>query len=354
MTEPENKSYTILEIIQLGRSLFMYLLGKWYIIFGVIIVFGLLGVLYAWLQKPLYKASLTFSTESAGTGGLGAYAGIAAQIGLDIGGGSNNAFEGGNLIELLKSRDLIERTLLAPVEPGSTKLLIDYYLDVLEYKEAWKKQGKLQDLTFVPYPSPPDRIRDSIIGLLYKDITRGKLNIGKTDKKLDIIEISLNDGDELFAKRFVELLTLNAIDYYTEYKVRKSKQNVAILQQQTDSIRSTLFGNISQVATISDFNVNPLRQVVRVGAQRKQVDVQANAAIYGELVKHLELSKLSLRKETPLIQIIDTPKFPLEKKKMGRLLGGLIFAFIGGFLVVAYLLIKYWLQGQQKTVISVA
>ena len=337
------REHTILDTIESGKSLMRYLLRKWYIILLVLLVFGLLGILYAWLQKPQYRAVLTFSTESSGASQLGAYAGIAAQFGLDIGGGSNNAFEGGNLIELLRSRNLIERTLLTPIEAGRNELLVDQFVRSQKMREGWREE-KLKNLRFVPYPSPADRTRDSVISIIYKNIIKGKLNIGKTDKKLDIIEISLMDGDELFAKRFVELLTENAIEYYTNYKVGKTRQNVKILQRQTDSIRHTLFGNITQVAAINDLNVNPVRQVVRTGSQKKQVDVQVNAALYEELLKNLELSKLSLRRETPLIQIIDSPKYPLEKKKLGRLLGGIIFAFIGGFLVIAYLLVGYWLR----------
>jgi hypothetical protein len=44
------------------------------------------------------------------------------------------------------------------------------------------------------------------------------------------------------------------------------------------------------------------------------VDVQANTAILTEeLVKQTELAKVTLRKETPLIQIMNGPILPLTK-----------------------------------------
>ena len=55
--------------------------------------------------------------------------------------------------------------------------------------------------------------------------------------------------------------------------------------------------------------------VKRVPSVNRQVDVQANTAILTELVKNLELAKVDLRKETPLIQIIDTPILPLPFEK---------------------------------------
>jgi hypothetical protein len=348
MRENNDTSYSVLEVKATLASFVKYLFSKTIIIGLTVIVFGLLGVWYAWAQKPIYKASLSFVTDVEGSSSLGTYAGIAAQFGLDIGGGSNNAFEGDNLIELLKSRTLIERTLLTPFQKGSPSLLIDYYITSNRMNKDWGKDKQLRNLKFTSDPNAPvQRARDSILLAVYKQIIKGQLDIGKRDKKLDLIDIQMSNTDELFAKRFVEMLADNAIQFYTDYKIKRARQNVEILQRQTDSVRGTLFGSITGLALQTDLNVNPIRQAVRTGSQRKQVDVQVNAKLYEELLKNLELSKLTLRKQTPLIQIIDTPKFPLEKKKMGRLLGGLLFGFIGGFLIVAYFITKYWMRSME-------
>jgi uncharacterized protein involved in exopolysaccharide biosynthesis len=56
------------------------------------------------------------------------------------------------------------------------------------------------------------------------------------------------------------------------------------------------------------------------------------------LVAQLELSKVSLRKETPLVQLIDRPILPLEKDKVGRLISLVLGGFLAGFLTVLYLI----------------
>jgi len=68
--------------------------------------------------------------------------------------------------------------------------------------------------------------------------------------------------------------------------------------------------------------------------------VQANTAILTELVKQTELAKVTLRKETPLIQIIDKPILPLKKEKFGRLKGIIIGGFLAGFMSVIYLIFR--------------
>jgi uncharacterized protein involved in exopolysaccharide biosynthesis len=83
--------------------------------------------------------------------------------------------------------------------------------------------------------------------------------------------------------------------------------------------------------------------VKRVPSVNRQVDVQANTAILTELVKNLELAKVDLRKETPLIQIIDTPLLPLPYEKLGILKGGCIGGFLFGFFALLYFGVKrYW------------
>jgi uncharacterized protein involved in exopolysaccharide biosynthesis len=66
------------------------------------------------------------------------------------------------------------------------------------------------------------------------------------------------------------------------------------------------------------------------------LDVQVNSALYGELVKNLELARMALRRETPLIQVIDTPLLPLDKNKLGRLKGGLMFGAVAAFLAILF------------------
>jgi hypothetical protein len=52
----------------------------------------------------------------------------------------------------------------------------------------------------------------------------------------------------------------------------------------------------------------------------------------------LELAKITLRKETPLIQLIDRPILPLEKEKFGKLKSIILGGFLAGFLYILYLI----------------
>lgn len=341
MSEKEAQDHYLIESVNTIISTWKYLQKKWKLLFLSAFLFGCIGILYAWLQKPVYVAEITFAPENDNSSRMSGYAGIAAQFGIDIGGSGGGAFEGDNLSEFLKSRMLIEKTLLTPVQVGNkNELLINYYIISKKYNKDWGKRKDLQALDFHNAGKERDRNRDSVIKKIITQLSQS-FTIEKIDKKLDILSAKMKDEDEFFAKTFVEKLVENGISYYTDYKSKKSQQNVSILQHQADSVKGLLTGNIVSVATTTDLNVNPLRQIGRASVQRKQVDVQVNSQLYGELLKQLELSKIALRRETPFIQIIDTPDYPLEKKKLGRLTAGIIFSFIGSILTILFITTRF-------------
>jgi hypothetical protein len=326
------------------KDYFKYIFSKAILIGIAVVIFFAVGVAYASYQRPVYTAELTFASENESGGGMGAYAGIAAQFGLNIP-SEGGIFEGENLIQLLQSRFLLEKTFFSLVNIGNKEeLLINYYVAFKTEEGTLKiKNANFNQLNFKASELHNNRFKDSLVKIFCNDIIKSMV-IEKPDPKLNIISAKVKSTNELFAKLFIETLTNNALLFYVDYKSKKSRQNVVILQKQTDSVRNLLSGSITAIAVSNDLNVNPLRQITRTNVQRRQVDMQASSAMYGELLKQLELSKLVLRRETPLIQIIDTPVLPLEKKKLGRLMGGLIFGLIGGFLVTIFFVAKKFFQ----------
>src|SRR2546428_5922946 len=76
------------EVIYKLREWWQYLLSKWVTIVIAGLIGSALGLGYAFFQKPVYTAQVTFALEEdKGGGGLGAYAGLASQFGIDMGGG---------------------------------------------------------------------------------------------------------------------------------------------------------------------------------------------------------------------------------------------------------------------------
>ena len=340
----DNDEISLKELVLKIKEWYQFLLTKWRLIILAGIIGSLIGFTYAYFQKPIYKALLTFALEEekSGGGGLGGALGLASQFGIDLGSSGGGAFSGANLIELMKSRKLVEKTLLSPIEvDGKAQSLVEYYLAFNEIKKDWDEKPLLKNVSF---PIDADRTKftlqqDSILKNLAAGLIKKDLVISQKDKKVSILSIEMNSTNEQFAKVFCETIAKETSEYYVEIKSKKSKMNVDILQHQADSIRAELNSAITGVAAAADnvFNLNSAMNVRRTPSARRQVDVQANTAILTQLVGNLELAKVTLRKETPLLQIIDRPSFPLEKEKVGKLKSMALGGFLAGFLTVLYL-----------------
>lgn len=345
----EQEEITIKSIFLIVREWWFYLLSKYKIIILVGLIGGIIGLAYALSKKDLYVATLSFALEDDKSGSMGGAMGLASQFGFDVGGGGNSVFAGANLIELFKSRSMVEKTLLSPVSvKGKTISLAEMFIQENKWREAWNKNKGLKNIQFLPNANRENftRVQDSIMELIYKNLSASGLTVLQKDKKVSIITLEVKSTNEVFSKAFNESLANVVSDFYIKTKSEKSRINMTILQRQLDSIRGELNGSITGVAVANDktFNLNPALNVKRVPSVRKQVDVQANTAILTELVKQTELSKVTLRKDTPLIQIIDKPIFPLKKERFGKAKGIMYGGLIGGFLIVAFLVIKKMLK----------
>jgi uncharacterized protein involved in exopolysaccharide biosynthesis len=331
------------EVVVKIKSGSRHLKSKWLIILITGIIGAAIGVAYSVMKKPIYTADCTFVLDSdSKSGSLGQYAGLMALAGIDLGGGSQSGlYDGDNIIELYKSRLMIEKALLSADEfNGKKELLIDRYIDFNKLREKWKSKSNLANINFAGDPEKFNRTQDSIINNLVQTFNKQVLTVSRPDKKLSIINVEVVSEDELFAKEFTNVLVQTVNNFYIIAKTKKASQNVLILQKQADSVRLVLNSSISGVASALDAspNANPLLQSLKVPSQKRQVDVQASSAIYSEVVKNLEVSKMLLRQETPLIQIIDAPVLPLAKSKLSKAKAGTI-GLIFGILICSLLLI---------------
>mgnify|MGYP001049040775 CR=1 FL=1 len=350
-----NDDVSLKDVLIKLKELVNYLRKKWKAISLAIIFGATLGFLYSYFKQPVYLATTTFVLEdgSANNGIGGSLSGLASMAGLDLGGDGGGIFKGDNILELYKSRTMIEKTLLTEVDFNGQKILLaDRYIDINGLRDKWNKKPELKNFRFSALTdsqvSPVNkRLNDSILNNIVNDINKNYLNVAKPDKKLSIIKAEVKSKDEFFAKNFNQQIVKNVNDFYIQTKTKKSLDNVKILQQKTDSVRNTMNGAIYRAAVVNDAtpNLNPTRQAQRAApVQSSQFSAETNKAMLITLVQNLEMSKIALRKETPLIQVIDNPILPLEKIVFGKIKGMVIGGFIFGFLVTSIFLAKFFLN----------
>lgn len=341
-----DEEITFKDLIFKAKEWYAYLRSKYLLILVFAIAGAMLGLAYSYSKKSVYTANLSFALEDEkSSGGLGGALGLANQLGIDMGGSGGGAFSGTNLEELFKSRSMVEKTFLSSATVnGKDITLAEMYIDYNGWRENWNENEKLKNIVYSTNADRAkfSRVQDSILGCMYQNISASGLKVSQKDTKSSIIMIEVKSQNEIFSKLFTEHLASVVSDFYIYTKSKKSRTNMLILKKQADSIRMELNGAITGVAVANDntFNLNPALNVRRVPSSKRQVDVQANSAILAELVKQTELAKVTLRKDTPLIQIIDKPILPLKKEKFGKLKGIVFGGFLAVFFIVFFLTLK--------------
>ena len=343
----DNDEISLKEVILKIKIWITFLKSKWKLIFLVATIGGLIGLTFGLFEKPTYKAVLTFAMEDdkgGGGGGLGGALGLASSFGIDLGGGGGGAFAATNITELMKSHLLIEKVLLNPIlVNGKIISMADYYIKINELNKKWDKSTLLRNIVFLPNLKRFDYTlqQDSILKIIYKEIFENEnVSIYQKDKKVSILTIEVKSKDEIFSKFFSEYLAKETSNFYIETKSKKARINVEVLQRQVDSVKNSLNFAINGVATEVDnvYNMNPALNIKAAPSKKRQIDVQANTAILTNLAVQLELAKITLRKETPLIQLIDRPTLPLEKIKFGKLKSIILGTLSSGILFIFYLI----------------
>jgi len=340
----ETDGVAVKEVVMKFKGLIKLMASKWTFILLCGCIMGGAGLCYSIFKKDVYTGTCTFVLEDKSQGGLiSQYAGLASLAGIDLPGGSDGIFSGENIFALYRSRLMIEKTLLTEADfNGKKNLLIDRFIKFNKLRARWKNKDKIDSIAFTGDPQQFNRKQDSIVTDIVDIINKKYLDVKKSDKKLSIIEVDVKSIDELFSKEFTNKLVENVNQFYVATKTKKTFQNLQTLQRQADSVRIVLNNAISGVASAIDAapNANPALLSLRVPSQKKQIDVQASTAIYSEIVKNLEISKISFRQEKPLIQVVDPPVLPLPVDHLGKIKAVVIGFILGLFMAIIIVLVK--------------
>lgn len=307
-------------IINLHKALY-YLFKKWPIIVSAAALGAIIGIYKTSQKNTIYTAECTFVMESGSPSA--ASSGLASIIGVDLG-STPGLFQNQNILALYKTRLMVEKTLFMPLSKVQPKeLLIDRYIKM-------KKMGK-------SWASIPDSSKSTYLKNIISDITKTQITI----ESEDLIKVEVKSEDELYSKIFAETIVDIVNSFYIETKTKKAKDALKILQRQADSLKRVLNISMSSAASAIDANpnANSALQILRVPSQRRQLDVQASSAIYGDVVRNLENTRMSLRKETPIIQIVDRPMLPLDKSAPNMALAVSLWAGILAFITSITLLL---------------
>ena len=208
-------------------------------------------------------------------------------------------------------------------------LLINYHIEFNEYREKWSESmPEIKNLKFTNDRSAFTLSKDSILGLAWKNLTNGNIKV-EVGEESSIITVICESKDEQFAKLLVESLVSEVSDYYTHTQTAKARNTLDFIQNRADSVLNKLKLAELSYARHIDSNFGVMRAEGLLDELRLKREVEILNVMYGEIIKNLEVSKVTLLNQKPLINVIDSPRYPLEVVHFSVLKGFVIFGLLG-------------------------
>ena len=338
---PNEEKISLKNVFQGFKQWLVFIMGKRKkIVYGTLITLALL-LSYNYLKSPVYYANTSFVLENDASASLGSLSSLASMSGINTSSlmSASNLFQIDNIQELYRSNNMLRQTLLEDVTiNGKSQKLIDYFAKAQILEKKWVKE-KVYLKDFYKHEKLYSRAQDSVLKEAIKLIKKDFLIVGKPNRNTSILNVGFKHKDEVFTKIFNEVLVNKVNSFYYKTQTKKTAFNLNVLQVQTDSVKRLLDMSFLALAEIDQNipNLNPLVKTAKVPYQKAMANLQANQAIYLEVVKQLELAKVTHRNKTPLIQIIDKPSFPLENNRWKFLNILILGTFGGGALIVLFL-----------------
>ncbi|MEO8861492.1 MAG: Wzz/FepE/Etk N-terminal domain-containing protein [Ginsengibacter sp.] len=318
--------------------IFGAIIHRWWLFLFIGIIGAIGGYMYASSQKPVYESYLSFALDEGGSesGGGGAAMGIAAQLGISLG-GAQDVFTGDNILEIMTSRRVIENVLLS-VDTFDNKAmtLIEFYVENnLNKSSGANSSGGIH---FYPGESRSNfsYAKDSLLYKVYLEFKNFRIIARRPDKRLNLFEVLVSSHFEKFSKVFTDKLIYQTNQFYTEIRSKKAKETLEILEKRVPDMKGKLDATISSKAAIEDANLNTAFSSAQVPLLKQQSNTQVYGTAYAEMFKNLEMARFQYLKSIPLMQVIDPADYPMKKIEMGKLETAAIFSVVAVFIFLIF------------------
>lgn len=245
---------------------------------------------------------------------------LAGQLGLGGGGGELRSEK---IADLLSSQNMIYNALLKKITiNGKKDLLFNHYLDLFKSQEQTDTDTLTNGFRFVEKPIASFTLQENTVAkFIYSNIINQYLSINTG--KSGIIRANCRTSSEAFSKEFVEALANTLSGYYTNKAVEQQERTYKIVRERCDSLERALYSAEYGMANWIDENkavlragTLPARRAIKQDQFKREAEILN--VMYVEAIKNRELAHINLLMNTPIIQIIDYPLYPLNKEFPNR------------------------------------
>lgn len=333
-------------------------------------VVGAVAGLVIGLSIPkTYVTAIKLAPESkAGGSSSGGMAGLAAMAGINLNQGTGvDGITSAIFPDIVKSTPFLLEFAEIPVTltskkqdvPGRRMTLFEYVTE--HQKKAWWKYvtafpgqavGWILSIGRGDSPEkhllPVDSVDMFNLPPEYKGFAgalSGMLSV-EENKKSSMLEAKVTMQDPLVSAVIADSLVSKLQKYMTAYRTTKTRNDLEQNIRQNTDAQARYYEAEDRLAEAIDQNRNISSESLRVRIERLRNERNLAFNIYNQTASQVEMTKIKLQEETPIATVVEPAIVPDHAAAPSKMMFLVAFAFLGGFLAVGIVVVKYLLADQ--------
>lgn len=324
------------EIDMLG--LFHKIISEKLLLIKFLVIFSLLGIIYALNTQKEYTATVVLAPEANSMGMSQNLNDIAGMVGLNIGGNNNSvdAIYPEIYPDVFTSSDFIIKLCDIPVKMKNGNVRKSYYnhikndnkIPFWDYPKIWlsklftkKKVKKHVEKDINPFQLTKEQ--NSICSII-------KSNIGcQLNKGTNVITISVKDIDPVVAAILADTLQNRLQEYITLYRTKKARNDLAYAQKLNLEAKTEYVKARQIYGSYADANTEVILESYHAKQEDLENEMQLKYNNYTQTAQQVQLAKAKIQESTPAFTIIQRSSVPLKASSTPRSIMVLCFVILG-------------------------
>jgi len=321
-----------------------------------IILWGIVGILAGVIisfsiPKEYVSVVRVVPENSRQNNTMNSLGGIAAMMGMSVPGTANDGIGESVYPAILTSSPFISEFRDIQVNYNDQRIkLIDYLTK--RQKRAWWSYILNAPSMFIGLFSNdssdiPQVINDKNPTPLQWSFERqfAKRILAVKEKKTGIYDISVKMQDPEIATVVADSVITKLERYMTTYYTSKTKIDLESNMEMLDKARREYYKADAEHALAVDKNKNLISKIAQIKIDRLENEKDLTFAIYKQLASQVEMNKIKLQSETPIITVIEPARVPDRKASPNKnlvIMGCLLLAIFASSAKVLF--DKYFLK----------
>ncbi|MDB4916832.1 MAG: lipopolysaccharide biosynthesis protein [Gemmatimonadetes bacterium] len=296
------------------------LLRRRRVLLSVATTTAMLTAIFSVVSQRTYTSESSFIIENKDGSGA---AGLAAQLGVDVGG-----------VDVTKSPDFYVGLLKTPDVLGRLA-------DTSLVTSTEPKPRKLADIWEISETIPELR-RDAVLKRLDRAIT------SSTGLKLDVVLVTVRTGDPLLSKQLAEAALAQVNLFNLKTRQSRASAERRFTESRMQELQAELTVAEQSLQRFYEVNrqqlLSPALEIEKGRLERKVALAQQT---YGTLAQAFERSRIEEVRDTPLITVIRHPVVPLRPDPRGLVTKAILtflLTLMGASVVVLILEAVRWMR----------